>query len=252
MKTDEKDAKTTKKNESEKAGGFLWETVQTVFYAVLLALVVRIFFYEPFNIPSGSMYPTLLVGDYLFVSKLSYGYSRYSLPWDLPVIDDRILNDPPERGDVVVFRRPPHNTEDFIKRLVGLPGEEIQVRDGILHINGVAVTRELVGETETPEGDSILEYEETLPNGVAHRIFEESDTTYVDNTPVFTVPAGHYFMMGDNRDNSTDSRRIGPIPHENLIGRADIIFFSIDEGAFWEVWKWPTELRLGRFWKSID
>jgi len=235
------------------------ETIKTVVFAVLIAFVVRAFAYEPFNIPSGSMKPTLLVGDYLFVSKFSYGYSRYSLPLGLPLIDDRIFAEPPERGDVVVFKLPKDNATDYIKRVIGLPGDRIQVRGGILHINGKEVPRRLLGTVKAAGsggyfGQSV-EYVETLPNGVEHRIWERSDNDTLDNTPVYEVPPGHYFMMGDNRDRSQDSRvvsEVGFVPFRNLVGRAEFLFFSHDETAsLFKPWTWPTAIRFRRIFNSV-
>jgi len=245
---------------AKKNAGTLWETVRTVLYAVAIAITIRIFAYEPFNIPSGSMIPTLLVGDYLFVSKFSYGYSRYSLPWGLPWIKGRILADQPERGDVVVFKLPTDNKTDYIKRLMGLPGDTIQVVKGILQINGEPVQREKVEERKVPiQGaffTQVTEYIETLPNGRKHRIWERSDEEMLDNTPVYTVPAGHYFAMGDNRDSSQDSRvtsAVGPVPFENLVGRAEFLFFSHDDSArLWEIWKWPFAIRYSRLGDGIE
>jgi signal peptidase I len=247
-------SKTMKK---DKSGG-IGETLRTVLYAVLIALGVRTFAYEPFNIPSGSMVPTLLVGDYLFVSKFSYGYSRHSFMFHLPLFDGRILGSEPQRGDVAVFKTPEDNSTDYIKRIIGLPGDRIQVAGGILQINGEAVRRERVGELVNAESGfrpiRYLEYVETLPGGRQHRIVEVSDNEPFDNTPVFVVPVGRYFMMGDNRDNSQDSRdpRVRFVPAENLVGRADFLWFSLDEGTrFWEVWKWPFTLRIGRMFNGI-
>lgn len=243
---------------TEKKTGGWGETIRTVVYAVLIALVVRTFAYEPFNIPSGSMFPTLLVGDYLFVSKFSYGYSRYSLPFSLPVISERALADEPERGDVAVFKLPADNKTDYIKRLVGLPGDRIQVVDGILHINDEAVKRERVATRSDPRygGGQVVEYLETLPNGRQHLIWEESDHERLDNTQVYTVPQGHYFAMGDNRDRSQDSRVLGAVgfvPFENLIGRAEFLFYSHDGSAsLWEVWRWPMAIRFGRIGQGIE
>jgi len=244
---------------TKKKPGVVGETFRTVFYAVLLALVIRYFAYEPFNIPSGSMIPTLLVGDYLFVSKFSYGYSRYSLPFSLPLLDGRVFAEQPERGDVVVFKLPADNKTDYIKRLIGLPGDRIQVRGGILYINDKPVEREKVDELSVPGYAGfpvrVTEYNETLPNGVRHRIWEYSDDDMLDNTQVFTVPEGHYFFMGDNRDSSEDSRvlsKVGYVPFENLIGRAEFIFFSTDGSAeLWEVWKWPFAMRFGRIGDAV-
>lgn len=241
----------------------LWnDTVQTIVYAIAIAVVVRIFAFEPFNIPSSSMYPTLLVGDYLFVSKYSYGYSRYSFPWSLAPIDGRIWEGTPERGDVVVFKEPVSNETDYIKRVVGLPGDRIQVVHGILHINGVPVTRERIDDFAMMESGRtfhVPQYIETLPNGRKHRILEMRGDDYLsasgqhDDTPEIVVPAGHYFMMGDNRDNSADSRVIGTVPAENLIGRAEILFFSTDGSArLWQVWRWPLAIRYGRLLEPID
>jgi len=242
----------------QKKGGF-WESARTILYAVLVALLVRTFAYEPFNIPSGSMLPTLLVGDYLFVAKFSYGYSRYSFPLGLPVLPERILYEPPERGDVVVFKLPTDNRTDYIKRIIGLPGDEIQVRQGRLFINGELVERTRIEDYvgEVPGGQSIrlAQYVETLPNGRKHLILEASDNGQLDNTPIYRVPADHFFAMGDNRDNSLDSRvpqAVGFIPAENLIGRAEFLFFSVDGSAhIWEIWKWPTAIRWGRIFNAI-
>ena len=244
---------------SKKSGGW-GETLRTVVYAVLIALVVRTFAYEPFNIPSGSMLPTLMIGDYLFVSKFSYGYSRYSLPWSLPLFSGRILAHQPERGDVVVFKLPTDNKTDYIKRLVGLPGDRIQVVNGILNINDVPVKRQLVGPVSVPgfggQSQEMLQYVETLPNGRQHLIWERSDHDALDNTPVYTVPPGHYFAMGDNRDRSQDSRvmsQVGFVPFENLIGRAEILFFSHNGSAsLWQVWRWPLAIRWSRIGHGIE
>lgn len=241
-----------------KGGGF-WDTAKTVFYAVLIALVVRTFAYEPFRIPSRSMVPTLLVGDRLFVSKFTYGYSKHSLPFSIPLFDGRILADEPERGDVVVFKLPRDNRTDFIKRIIGLPGDEIHVDGGILHINDTPVTREFIEEfpLQRTDGNVIQarRYAETLPNGFRHDIIEIEDDSPVDNTPVFKVPEGHYFMMGDNRDDSVDSRfeRVGYVPFENLVGRAEVIFFSSGgDGAFWEIWKLFGDTRYERLFQVVD
>lgn len=240
---------------AKKSGGY-GELIRTVVIACAIALGIRTFFYEPFNIPSGSMIPTLLVGDYLFVSKASYGYSRYSLPLSLPLIPGRVLFSPPERGDVAVFKLPSDNSTDYIKRIVGLPGDTVQVKGGILQINGEAVKRRQIGDFQPDNGARpVAQFIETLPNGREHRILELSDSMSADNTPVYHVPAGHYFAMGDNRDNSRDSRfpEVGPIPEQNLVGRADILFFSHDGGArIWEVWKWPFAIRYGRLLDGIE
>ncbi len=240
----------------KKTGGFR-DTVTTVIYAGLIALAVRTFAYEPFNIPSSSMLPTLLVGDYLFVSKLSYGYSRHSFPFSMSLFSGRLFFTEPERGDVMVFKLPKDNKTDYIKRIIGLPGDRIQVRGGILHINGQALKRQRIGKYRSENGTNIYmtKYLETLPNGRVHPILERSDNSEFDNTLVYRVPPDHYFAMGDNRDNSLDSRAlndVGFIPRENLVGRAEILFFSSNGSAyFWEVWKWPAAIRFSRLFQKI-
>jgi len=236
------------------------DTVKTVVYAILIALVVRTVAYEPFNIPSGSMIPTLLVGDYLFVSKFSYGYSRFSLPFGLPLFSGRIFSHSPERGDVVVFKLPTDNSTDYIKRVIGLPGDNIQMRSGILYINDKAVPRKPIEDYLYQEGDGAVipmkQYIEILPNGREHRIIKIGDDGQLDNTPVYQVPPGDYFMMGDNRDNSQDSRvmsAVGYVPAENLIGKAQFVFFSTDGSArWWEIWKWPFAIRYDRLFHGIN
>lgn len=240
--------------------GSLGETVRIIIHALILALIVRTFFYQPFNIPSGSMKDTLLIGDYLFVSKFSYGYSRYSIPFGLPLFSGRIWGGEPRRGDVIVFKLPRDNETDYIKRLIGLPGDSIQVLNGIVYINGNPVPRERIGDYVSSDRygnvTRVPKYRETLPNGVSYDVLDLVPDGFSDNTPVYEVPQGHYFMMGDNRDNSTDSRvlsQVGYVPYENLIGRADIIFFSIEEDAyFWQVWKWPWSIRWERLFKLVD
>jgi signal peptidase I len=205
------------------------------------------------------MIPTLLVGDYLFVAKYSYGYSRYSFPFGPNLFSGRIWSAEPERGDVVVFKLPRDNETDYIKRVIGLPGDEIQMIHGVLHINGQAVKKE---ETEDfvlhdPSGRErhLARFLETLPNGVTYPVLDLVKDGIGDNTEVYKVPENHFFMMGDNRDNSTDSRflsEVGFVPFENLLGKAKIIFFSIDEDAsFWQIWKWPTDVRWSRILQTV-
>jgi signal peptidase I len=235
------------------------EFFRTAVLAILLALFIRTFFFEPFNIPSGSMLPTLQVGDYLFVSKTSYGYSRYSFPLGLADFDGRFMEDAPQRGDIVVFKLPTNPSIDYIKRLVGMPGDRIQVIKGRLYINGGMVDREEVGRQriDNPNGgyETVIEYIETLPGGVMHRIYEESDSEALDNTSEYVVPEGHYFMMGDNRDNSQDSRvreLVGFVPAENFVGRAQILFFSIDQSAsIFKPWTWFTAIRYSRIFDLV-
>lgn len=229
------------------------EIIQTAFIAIILALIIRSFLFEPFNIPSGSMKPTLLEGDYLFVSKYSYGYSQYSVPFGSTLgIQGRAFATPPKRGDMVVFKLPSDPSTDYIKRLVGMPGETIQVIEGRLFIEGRRIEREFIEEVENENsfGRPLKVYKETLPDGVEHLIYEQSDQGPLDNTVRFEIPAGHYFMMGDNRDNSQDSRvssLVGFVPEDNLVGRAEILFFSTNGTArIWEFWKWPWTVRYDR------
>ena len=242
---------------ADKKSGGTGEMIKTVLYAAAIAIAVRTGAYEPFSIPSGSMIPTLLVGDYLFVSKFSYGYSRHSIPFSLPLVPGRIMFREPVRGDVAVFKKPTDNKTDYIKRIIGLPGDRIQVTGGILNINGKPVKREraddFINRGQSGYVRRMTRYVETLPNGRKHFILEETDLGPADNTGVYTVPEGHFFAMGDNRDNSQDSRfpNVGFIPAVNLVGRAEMLFFSID-GAVWRFWEWPSTVRFDRLLESID
>jgi signal peptidase I len=229
--------------------GASWVALQ----ALLIALVIRTVLFESFNIPSGSMKATLLVGDYLFVSKYSYGYSHYSLPLSPPLFSGRVFGSMPERGDVVVFRLPKDGSIDYIKRVIGLPGDRIKVVDGLLYINGSPVKRERVDDfidDENGSSERVRRWRETLPNGVTYQTLDLQDDGPLDNTEEYLVPPGHYFMMGDNRDNSADSRvlsAVGYVPFENLIGKAQIIFFSIGDGEpAWHIWNWPRSVRWSR------
>ncbi|MER0239287.1 signal peptidase I [Fulvimarina sp. MAC8] len=239
--------KQPKPSKNAEKGG-IGETIKVVLQALVLALVIRTLFFQPFSIPSGSMMPTLLIGDYLFVSKWSYGYSRYSAPLSLPLFEGRILPGEPTRGDVVVFRKPGEEDTDYIKRLIGLPGDRIRMREGVLFINGKEVPKEPAGTFVGEDGEEIEQFRETLPNGKSYMTLDLGPNLAGDNTREFVVPDGHYFMMGDNRDNSLDSRfDVGYVPFENLVGKAQIIFFSIGGGASpLELWEWPSEIRVSR------
>ncbi len=249
---DEIDAPLNKKDE--------WtEFAKTVTFAIILALIIRTFFFEPFNIPSGSMKPTLQVGDYLFVNKPAYGYSKYSFPMAMAPIEGRVWEKKPQRGDVIVFKLPSNTSIDYIKRIIGMPGDTIQMINGRLHLNGEKIEREALPLARIFEGGDYVtlhQYNEYLPGGVVHRIYEEGDHYPLDNTPVFTVPKDHYFVMGDNRDNSQDSRvqsLVGFVPLENIVGRADFLFFSVEEDAsFFEFWRWPWTIRFSRLFMDID
>ncbi len=239
----------------EEAGEFF----KSAMIAILVALFIRSFLWEPFNIPSGSMKPTLLVGDYLFVSKGAYGYSRYSFPFGIIPIEGRMNARDPQRGDIVVFKLPSNTSIDYIKRVIGLPGDTVQMKSGRLYINGEMVKREKIGDfdiaSDSGEIVKLTQYTETLPGGVKHAIYEESDYGPLDNTPLYTIPEKHFFMMGDNRDHSQDSRvthAVGAVPFENFVGRADRLFFSTNgTAALMEVWKWPWTVRYDRLFKGL-
>ena len=245
----------TSSGSSARQGESWTELAKTVIYAGLIAVVIRTFLFQPFNIPTGSMENTLMVGDYLFVEKFAYGYSRYTFPfggWPFgDSLHGRFLARSPQRGDVVVFKFPQDNSTDFIKRVIGVPGDRIQMKNDILYLNGKPVARErvadFVGNLDGVEG-RWPQYRETLPGGKSYIMIDKETDGPLDNTEVFVVPSDHYFMMGDNRDNSDDSRAaVGYVPAENLEGRAIFRFFSVDGSArFWEVWKWPFAIRYSR------
>lgn len=243
--------------------GTFGETVRVIVHALILAVFVRLFLFQPFNIPSGSMKSTLLIGDYLFVSKYSYGYSKYSFPFGVDYFKGRIWSDNPERGDVAVFRLPTDTSIDYIKRVIGLPGDRIQMREGVLYINGNEVPKKQIEpfldysrkDPFTREPAKLDRYEETLPNGVKYTVLDTRATRFPDNTDEYIVPDGHYFMMGDNRDNSTDSRflrDVGFVPLENFVGRAEILFFSANQDfSALRFWEWPSTIRGSRFFNWV-
>ena len=251
--------------EKPRKGGFVHETVEiakTVVFALLIALVLRVLLFQPFTIPSASMEPTLLEGDYIIVSKWPYGYSRHSIPWSPPIVQGRVLSGSIRRGDIVVFKLPRDDTTDYIKRAVGLPGDRIQVRQGLLHINGRPVSRRALTPEQVQTAFSgqreVLRWRETLPGpgGATFTSYDYGPGGDLDDTGVYIVPAGHYFMMGDSRDNSVDSRvpeqyGVGFVPAENVVGRADLILFSWEPGAsLFKPWTW-VRLRPSRFFTAL-
>ena len=231
------------------------DNLKTLFYALIIALIIRSLFLQLFYIHSSSMEPSLLVGDRIFVSKFTYGYSKHSLPFSMPLIPNRVLFSEPKRGDTVVFKTPENLKIDYIKRLVGLPGDKLQMVNGILYINDIAVIREKIrDETKIINKGQIVRasvYKETLPNGVSYETYDMGNTR-ADNTKIFIVPNEMYFFMGDNRDNSKDSRFIGSVPKDNLVGKAQLIFFATEGGStILEFWKWPFDIQLSRIFKII-
>ena len=232
------------------------DNLRTIISAILIAFLIRTFLLQPFTIPSGSMLPNLLVGDYLFVSKYSYGYSKYSIPFSPNIINGRLFGREPARGDVAVFRLPKDTSIDYIKRIIGLPGDTVRVLNGVVYVNNQPLDQSLF-ETEYKY------FKYYTPN----KVLKESigDKSYVtlnlesesigDNTGTYIVPVNHYFMMGDNRDNSLDSRfieQVGYVPYENLIGRAEFLFFSSDRSIpLWKIWQWHKKYRLDRVLKKI-
>ena len=238
------------------------EIAKTIFYALLIALVLRVLLFQPFTIPSASMEPNLYEGDYIIVSKWDYGYSRHSIPLSPGIFHGRLFGSQPQRGDIAVFKLPRDNKTDYIKRVIGLPGDRIQMRNNLLYINDKPVTDVIRGPISVDTGGGLertaTAITETLPGGKQITIQDFSAEGYLDNTGVYTVPPGHYFMMGDNRDNSIDSRvaadqnGVDLVPAENLVGKANIILFSWKPGAsLWKPWTWFTHLRPSRFFHVL-
>lgn len=258
-------ARTKKDKKAKKASGGLfgeiWEIAKTIAVALLIAFVLRTIAFQPFTIPSASMEPNLYQGDYIVVSKWSYGYSKHSILGSPSIFDGRILDRAPKRGDIVVFKLPSDNKTDYIKRLIGLPGDRIQMINNVLHINGAPVRDVVVSAQDLTDafGRPLIQADETFPDGSrTFRVQDFGPGNLLDDTPVFEIPTGYYFMMGDNRDNSVDSRvdpsqsGVGLVPAENLIGKAEIILFSWNEGAsLRNPVSWFTKVRLSRWFKVL-
>ena len=231
--------------------------LKSILLAIFIALIIRSFIVEPFNIPSGSMKPNLLVGDFIFVSKWSYGYSKHSLPFSIPLIPKKIFSKLPKRGDVAVFKTPYNNRTDYIKRIIGLPGDKIQMLNGEIIINNNLIVRKKINDFVdiNKQGNTkrLRKYKEYFYD-LEIEVLDLIDNGVVDNTNVYLVPKNHFFVMGDNRDNSQDSRflnSVGYVPLENLVGKAQFIFFSLENSRFLEIWKWPRSIRYERLMKKI-
>ena len=232
--------------------------IKSIIIAIFIALLIRSFIFEPFNIPSGSMKPNLLVGDFIFVSKYSYGFSKHSLPFSVPLIPGKIFSNTPVRGDVVVFKTPENNRTDYIKRVIGLPGDKIEIKNGIIFINGSEILRkklnDFIDTDNKTSNKRVRMYNEYFFNKEIN-ILDITDNGIADNTQLFNVPENHFFVMGDNRDNSQDSRfisTVGFIPYENLVGKAQFIFFSLENARFLQIWKWPNSIRYERIFQKIQ
>ena len=232
--------------------------LKSILIAIFIALLIRSFIFEPFNIPSGSMKPNLLVGDFIFVSKYSYGFSKHSLPFSIPLIPGKFFSHIPERGDVVVFKTPENNRTDYIKRVIGLPGDKIEIKNGIIFINGSEILRkklnDFIDTDNKTSNKRVRMYNEYFFNKEIN-ILDITDNGIADNTQLFNVPENHFFVMGDNRDNSQDSRfisTVGFIPYENLVGKAQFIFFSLENARFLQIWKWPNSIRYERIFQKIQ
>lgn len=255
--------------ETKNKKGWIRENLKAILWAAVIAVLIRSLIGAPFNIPSGSMIPSLLIGDYLFASKYSYGYSKHSFPFSFIPFSGRLFYSEPKQGDVVIFRRPQNpekpylyralTSEDYIKRLIGMPGDTIQMKDGRLYINDQLVPRTFkryeTGQNAYGQTAAYTVYDETLPNGVTHEIMELSDDGPADNTPPYHVPENHFFFMGDNRDNSQDSRfdAVGFVPQENLIGKAQFIFYSNNgTSPFLAFWNWGRSIRWDRLFMGIQ
>ncbi len=237
----------------------LIDNLKTLFYAFIIAIIIRSLLIQPFYIPSSSMEPTLLVGDRIFVSKFSYGFSKHSFPFSPPIINNRIFFTEPERGDVIVFKTPADNRTDYIKRLIGLPGDTIKFINSNLYLNNSEVLKSLISKKEKiycgKSTIDVFSFEETLPNGKIYKSVYLKDFPYQNSDP-FIVPENHYFFLGDNRDCSKDSRflsSVGYVHKDNIVGKAQFIFFSSDKsiGKFIEIWKWHKSFRIKRFFKKI-
>ena len=239
---------------------FFIENIKTLFYALIIAIIIRSLLIQPFYIPSSSMEPNLLVGDRLFVTKYSYGYSKHSFPFSPPLFKGRILESKPERGDVVVFKTPADNRTDYIKRLIGLPGDQIQFIESNLYINNNEVLKSRISNKDLiycgSKKINVFTFEESLPNGKSYNSVYLKDYSF-QNSDRFIVPEDHYFFLGDNRDCSKDSRflsSVGYVHQNNLVGKAQFIFFSSDKsvGSIFSFWKWNESVRLNRFFKKIE
>ena len=233
-------------SDKQSTSSWIKSNLITISYAIIIALLIRTFLFQPFFIPSSSMEPGLIVGDRIFASKYDYGYSRHSFPFSLPLINGRVFESSPKRGDVVIFK-PPHTRNDYIKRLIGLPGDKIKLIDGTIYINSIPVEREFV---RTDDKDIAI-YKETMSSGINYETRDLGNKPQ-DNIEEFIVPENHYFFMGDNRDNSNDSRFWGPVPTERIVAKAQIIFFSTKDGSwFIEFWRWPFDIQFKRIFKLI-